>query len=37
MESYKGIVENVACPGYKSVLEGQEKVENEPHVERAFT
>jgi hypothetical protein len=34
MESYKGLLENVPCPGHKSVLEGQDKVENEPHVGR---
>jgi hypothetical protein len=31
MESYKGLVENVPCPGHKCVLEGYEKVENEPN------
>jgi hypothetical protein len=25
MKSYKGLVENVLCPGHKSILEGQEK------------
>jgi hypothetical protein len=27
-------VENVPCPGHKSILEGQEKVENELHAGR---
>jgi hypothetical protein len=30
-------LENIPCPGHKSVLEGQEKVENEPHAGRPST
>jgi hypothetical protein len=37
MESYIRLEGNIICPGHKSVLEGQVKVENEPHAGRPST
>jgi hypothetical protein len=34
MIRYKGLVENIPSPGHKSILESQEKVQNEPYAER---
>jgi hypothetical protein len=31
------LMENIPCPGDKSVLEGQVKVDNEPHAGRTST
>jgi hypothetical protein len=33
----KMLVENIPCPGHKSVFEGEEKVDNEPHAGRTST
>ena len=37
MKSYKGLVENFPYPGHKSLLEGREQVEDEPHTGRPST
>jgi hypothetical protein len=37
MEIYNGLVENIPCLCQKSVLEGQENMENEPNAGRPST
>jgi len=37
MKSYKGLMENIPCPGHKSFLEGREQVADEPRAGRPST